>query len=1102
MGDNGTGIGVPLVRHTQGVERTKPRLYAVFSFYVRLIFRNITGTSSGWSPCDGLWEAKLGSEEPAVALKRAPATPLLPRRRRMPPKGRSATCRGLNVQPLCQGCALKSGCLFTEHFKKNSSWRPPPITRSLTTTRLRETTPGEPQQQESEPRGKRQRFERNLFSQDADALRDQVSHAKKLQKDRQALKTAPVRKRRRQSVLTDVPEDEDLDEATQLRTELQDAKDRVEELEEENQELRRALEDQKKGLKLGLGRRETDKTPTKEEIDDLASWTDEGEMDIDEEDAQADEAMDDERGLRPTGGPGRPFHVPVKFDSNNVTQFNETQLCHHLESNKIFVRDLMRICQGSVGKLRQICDRLLQRYDSEGYGVKIAVFDRVKAAIDLLKAPPTGYQLFADKRRKELLDDDFEDRSESEIQKQIGRDWKALGKEEQEKQNKDAREKDPRHYALSAKASEANRKRYVFALTLVAPPKCRSTDPTSLVPKIARAFGLSPKSTAWETGINQRGAIDDPFNSEATWEITRKKRSDALSPATVSLVEKHWDESTTPSPSERDQKRHRIGPNKYVSHQIHEQHKKTRALLADYNTEHPENYVCYGIYQSLKPYYVRLPGVMTCLCRYCENIRQLQKALLLNRKLFLDLDAVRRAAGLFLVKWIRWRRGLSIEEARTWRRPRGVGAISVASLLSCDKKSDLLRLLCCPVAVDSVALMDARLPVGANYNVVYDSAKGKYVRRDDDADPGDVQGAVDVALKSRQKFIQSREVCMGCGQDDCEKCGDIDRRLRRDCEFEKQLWGPLDEPTVKIKWSSYRTEEDDDGNSKSDNELHRKDDHPSKFLDEFFAALEQYKRHYLYLKRQKRAHRDQERNFLINQMLQDMDFAENFTIMLSFEIQSAHWINKQVTIFISIVQHLDKDCWDSRDSSLEKDTDVTVEPADGTGEKFWARVVESSPAGADIMVKLVDGKGTKLTRPRKLLRHRKIISVAHIQVSNDKDHDTWFVQKAMQDIWNWYKGDGDKMYPGLANRIESELMRSDGAGSHFKNKTTYHYLGHYADANKLLASWDVGCPGHGYVLSINRTDTSLQEGTLGWSRRNDKTDCPRIDRREGAQPPK
>lgn len=125
-------------------------------------------------------------------------------------------------------------------------------------------------------------------------------------------------------------------------------------------------------------------------------------------------------------------------------------------------------------------------------------------------------------------------------------------------------------------------------------------------------------------------------------------------------------------------------------------------------------------------------------------------------------------------------------------------------------------------------------------------------------------------------------------------------------------------------------------------------------------------------------------------MLFDMDFAENFTIMLSFEIQSAHWISKQVTIFVTICQHLDPGCWASTTSALEKDSEVTVELADGTAEKFWARVVTSSEAGADVVVEVADAKGVKTTWPRSQLRHRSVVSVAHITCSDDKNHDTWY----------------------------------------------------------------------------------------------------------------
>ena len=75
------------------------------------------------------------------------------------------------------------------------------------------------------------------------------------------------------------------------------------------------------------------------------------------------------------------------------------------------------------------------------------------------------------------------------------------------------------------------------------------------------------------------------------------------------------------------------------------------------------------------------------------------------------------------------------------------------------------------------------------------------------------------------------------------------------------------------------------------------------------------------------------------------------------------------------------------------------------------------------------------------LRHRVVKSVAHITVSNDKDHDTWFVQKAMQMQVDWYGTQG--VFEGLEDQLKQHLIRSDGAGSHFKNRFTFHYLGSY-----------------------------------------------------------
>jgi len=178
---------------------------------------------------------------------------------------------------------------------------------------------------------------------------------------------------------------------------------------------------------------------------DMESYnTEDAAKDFDEDDdAKADEEMDDERGQRPQG-PGRPVQVRVPLDPENTDdRFSESQLRKHLEENSDLVGMFEVICQGSVGKLRQLVDRLLWRHDFEGFAIKAAVFGRVKAAIDLLKPPPTGYQLFADRRRTELSED-ADGPAENDIQKKIGDEWRALDEKERGRQRAHGRKESSR----------------------------------------------------------------------------------------------------------------------------------------------------------------------------------------------------------------------------------------------------------------------------------------------------------------------------------------------------------------------------------------------------------------------------------------------------------------------------------------------------------------------------------------------------------------------------------------------------------------------------------------------------------------------------------
>ena len=70
-----------------------------------------------------------------------------------------------------------------------------------------------------------------------------------------------------------------------------------------------------------------------------------------------------------------------------------------------------------------------------------------------------------------------------------------------------------------------------------------------------------------------------------------------------------------------------------------------------------------------------------------------------------------------------------------------------------------------------------------------------------------------------------------------------------------------------------------------------------------------------------------------------------------------------------------------------------------------------------------------------------------------------FVQVVVPKIRDWLVENG--AVHGCGSILE-HFIRSDGAGSHFKNKYTMNFLGKYKDSGGLeRAVWCIGCPGHG-----------------------------------------
>ena len=92
----------------------------------------------------------------------------------------------------------------------------------------------------------------------------------------------------------------------------------------------------------------------------------------------------------------------------------------------------------------------------------------------------------------------------------------------------------------------------------------------------------------------------------------------------------------------------------------------------------------------------------------------------------------------------------------------------------------------------------------------------------------------------------------------------------------------------------------------------------------------------------------------------------------------------------------------------------------------WGRVVSAFDHRCDSHVLISDEFGREKSVERSRCYPRVVKSVAHITVSDDKDHDTWFVQEAMRRQFSWLQG--QTKFEGL-DQINEHLVRSDGATS-------------------------------------------------------------------------
>jgi hypothetical protein len=183
---------------------------------------------------------------------------------------------------------------------------------------------------------------------------------------------------------------------------------------------------------------------------------------------------------------------------------------------------------------------------------------------------------------------------------------------------------------------------------------------------------------------------------------------------------------------------------------------------------------------------------------------------------------------------------------------------------------------------------------------------------------------------------------------------------------------------------------------------------PVQFLSELKSKLDFYFWHYAMAVHQNSAEKQVKQRVVDSYedecICLDMDFSENHEIVHKVEIQSEHWGKQQVTLYIVISHHRER-----------------TDPQNA--ESPW-----------------------------------KLVSEAHVFVSSDGSHDTYFVQHALEKLREVYK----RKFDLLGKKVDRWYINTDGAPSHFKNRFTMFSLKILlTKSGAKTVMWSTCAPGHG-----------------------------------------
>jgi hypothetical protein len=541
---------------------------------------------------------------------------------------------------------------------------------------------------------------------------------------------------------------------------------------------------------------------------------------------------------------------------------------------------------------------------------------------------------------------------------------------------------------------------------------------------------------------------------------SKKKRSDALTAKDKLDIERAWVENCEICPNAADVVRKIDKNGKTITMPIHQFYNRIEDVR-NWLIVHLHKRLAISTVWLNRPWYVRKGKPDTCMCHYCENIRLAKKAIMDNNQLLNRPTRTIRALYTIQKCILRRRRRIRAKLLRMVElgNPLTPHQLALINMENDTRTEDDLNV---------------RYPTMTIVSMCRGAFKSKILDRVLCPNAMPVYRPLSLSELGKPECIGHANI-----NEECQKCKKKLRLLRFEAvpPFDVKIMEDICNNTSIMK-DQFWTEDDkityctwgDDTGDNNTAEMREHTTSPVQFFDAFLNRLAKYAEHIGTLRRSKFAAMQEEHNMLIFRAILDMDFSQNYNFGSVYRnaIQSAHWKNNTATLFTAVFRCLCHKTFFDISTCLLKGDEVSFfdEPS---GLYHYGRVMRDEDrdeySTGQVAVKIeYDGIFGKLPGAihllqRVLLRRRKILTIPIIVVSNDKHHDTGFVNYFLhQTFADWFEANREK----YTSKITEISVHSDGAASHFKNKDSIGCLITLkAKLSLARISWLFGCPGHG-----------------------------------------